>query len=478
MARQFYTIDTYGSHAHDYTLLPFKFMRIDGKELLVNEAGDYLWAESGTVKALASHSLPTHTNFYQTLKAQHFLFDRESAPLLDVLATKYRTKKAFLEQFVTLHIMVLTLRCEHTCQYCQVSRQTADRTAFDMTEATAYRSLDLIFRAPAQHLTLEFQVGEPLLAFDLLQSVVRRAKELSASSGKTLTLVVATNLAVSTDEMLRYFRDEEIHVSTSLDGPAFLHNRNRPRPGNNSHELAVQNIKRAQATLGPDRVAALMTTTQASLPYPREIVDEYVKHGLRSIFVRPISPYGFATKMRQRTGYGDESFLDFYKEALSYIVELNRSGTLLTEIYARLLLTKILTPFGTGYVDLQSPAGAGTSVLVYNYDGDIYASDESRMLAEMKDHTFRLGNVHRDDYASLIQSTGFQYLSSASCNETLPGCSDCAFQSYCGADPIFHHTAQGDAFGHRPTSEFCARNMAILQHLFRLLRVGGEALHR
>ena len=29
-------------------------------------------------------------------------------------------------------------------------------------------------------------------------------------SGKELTIVVATNLAVVTDEMLRYFRDEQV----------------------------------------------------------------------------------------------------------------------------------------------------------------------------------------------------------------------------------------------------------------------------
>ena len=50
-----------------------------------------------------------------------------------------------------------------------------------------------------------------------------------------------------------------------------------------------------------------------------------------------------------------------------------------------------------GYVDLQSPSGLGLSVLVYNYDGDVYASDEGRMLAEVGDKTFRLGNVHRVD---------------------------------------------------------------------------------
>lgn len=32
--------------------------------------------------------------------------------------------------------------------------------------------------------------------------------------------------ACATDEMLMYFRDEGVKVSTSLDGPAFLHNKN------------------------------------------------------------------------------------------------------------------------------------------------------------------------------------------------------------------------------------------------------------
>jgi uncharacterized protein len=106
------------------------------------------------------------------------------------------------------------------------------------------------------------------------------------------------------------------------------------------------------------------------------------------------------------------------------------------EVYAKLILTKILTPYTTGYVDLQSPTGAGISVLVYNYDGDCYASDESRMLAEMGDHTFRLGNVHQDTCATMVQSPAYQYLLSAACNEVLPGCADCAFQDYCGADPV------------------------------------------
>jgi His-Xaa-Ser system radical SAM maturase HxsB len=478
MARTFYSIETYGGHPHRYNLLPFRYARFDGEELLVNEAGEYEFVPQGVVHQLVHRGLPTGTSLYQTLKAKHFLYDDESSPLLDVLATKYRTKKAFLERGVTLHIMVLTLRCEHSCHYCQVSRQTPDRTMYDMSTATIDRSLAFMMQYPSEYLTLEFQGGEPLLAFDQLQYAVRTAKDLAAKHGKALSIVVCTNLAVATDEMLAYLRDENIKISTSLDGPAIVHNANRHRSGENSYDVTTTNINRARAYVGHENVGALMTTSRLSLGYPIEIVDEYVRLGFGSIFLRAINPYGFATKTADRNGYDAAAFLRFYTTALDYIIALNRQGTNFTEVYAKLILTKILTPYTTGYVDLQSPTGSGISVLVYNYDGDIYASDESRMLAEIHDHAFRLGNIHRDTYTTMVQSPAYQYLLSASCNETLPGCADCSYQPYCGADPVRHHATQHDAFGHRPTSSFCQKNMGIFTYLFRLLRKADPAVLR
>ena len=45
-------------------------------------------------------------------------------------------------------------------------------------------------------------------------------------------------------------------------------------------------------------------------------------------------------------------------------IELNKQGEFFVEDYARIILTKILTPFSTGYVDLQSPSGAINNVIV------------------------------------------------------------------------------------------------------------------
>jgi His-Xaa-Ser system radical SAM maturase HxsB len=318
-------------------------------------------------------------------------------------------------------------------------------------------------------MTLEFQGGESLLAIDVIKHIVPLAKKGAESLCKDLDVVVCTNLANVTDDMLYYLRDENIKVSTSLDGPAFIHNANRPRPGNNSYELTIRNIDRTRRILGEGSVAALMTTTQLSLQHPIEIIDEYVKQGFHSIFLRPISPYGFAVRTKGRTGYRFDAFLDFYRTGLAHIIEINRKGYNLSEAYSKILLTKILTPYGTGHVNLQSPDGAGINVLVYNYDGDVYATDESRMLAEMGDHTFRLGNVHTHGHRDIFTGDPFLNLMTSACNQSLAGCSDCAFQTYCGSDSVFNYTTQGDVYGHRPTSDFCKRNMEMIKHLFKLI---------
>ena len=166
-------------------------------------------------------------------------------------------------------------------------------------------------------------------------------------------------------------------------------------------------------------------------------------------------------------------FISFYETALGHILDLNRQGVDITETYAQLILTKILTPFATRYVDLQSPAGTGIGVAVYNYDADVYASDEARMLAEMGDCSFRLGNLHRDSYEELFGGRLLRAVVENSCVESLPGCCDCAYQVYCGSDPVFNYVTQGDVVGHRPTSDFCTKNMTIITLLLRLLEEGA-----
>ena len=138
----------------------------------------------------------------------------------------------------------------------------------------------------------------------------------------------------------------------------------------------------------------------------------------------------------------------------------------------------MLTDRPIGYVDLRSPAGIGLGALVYNYDGKVFASDEGRMLAEMGDRTFELGDLAIDDYRSLVLSDKLIDLVSASLTQCAPQCSTCAYEPHCGADPVYHHATQSDPVGIKPLSEFCARHKGIFRLLFELLEGEDGAVLR
>lgn len=480
---EFYSREEYGYAKNStYSLLPFRFDRREMCDyLLTNEVGEFCILSSQQLRTLTSHQLNPEDPLYFDLKAKHFLADDQSSAHMELLAAKYRTKKSFLDGFTKLHIFVTSLRCNQSCPYCQVSRQgeDADRGVYDMTPEVLKRSVELMLSSPARRITMEFQGGEPLVNFDLVKQGVHLAKSLNDKVGKHIDYVICTNLSVLTDEHLDFCKKHNLLISTSLDGPQHLHDKNRPMgSGKPSHEVVTRNIKRAQEALGKQAVSALMTTTRESLKYPTEIVDEYLCMGMGSLFVRELNPFGFAIKSSAAIGYDIDGFIEFYKKILDYIIEINRAGITFTEAYASMILTKILTPWPIGFVDLQSPSGAGIGVVVYNYDGNVYASDESRMLAEVGDYTFRLGNVLEDSYEQIFFGETMQKIAAASCNEALAGCSDCAYQQYCGADPVRHYRTQGDIFGNRPSSGYCRKNMSIIKHLFNLIIGADPESHR
>lgn len=461
---------------NSYQLLPLRFTSLNEREYVVtNLAGEHLVLPEDQLRALIRHELPSTSDDYLNLRARHFLQDEFSRSAPELLALKIRSRYRQLAEFTGLHIFVISLRCEHSCPYCQVSRQTEDREAFDMSQETADKALNLVFRSPSPAIKIEFQGGEPLLNFELIQYIVVRAEQINQTAHRNLQFVIATNLAIVTDDMLEFCLQHSIHLSTSLDGPEDLHNKNRPRPGRDSYQRALDGITRARRIIGRDSVSALMTTTAASLDRVREIIDIYVGLGFTGIFLRPLSPYGFAIKTNAIAAYNTDRWIEFYKEGLSYILSLNKAGIPFREFYTGVILQKMLTSDDPGYVDLMSPSGIAIKGVVYNYDGAVYASDESRMLAEMGDQTFRLGNVATDSYEEIFLSDALLDPLEASFAGSAPMCSECAFEPFCGAEPVFHHTVQGDFVGRKAESAFCHRSMAMFRHLIELMRTDAEA---
>lgn len=476
--RKFRTEDFYDdSLSSQFRLLPFNFKRLDsGKELLINMVGDFIIAPNGSVsQILKKNSSIINTDLYYDLLSNNFIHESEDVKSLELLANRLRTKKSNAFKFARLHAFVITLRCEHTCQYCQVSRVSSNKEKYDFSKSNLYKAINLMLSSPEKYLTMEFQGGEALLAFDLIKEAIEYVKPKALKYSKEINFVICTNLAPINEEILNYCRDEKVLISCSLDGHKELHNTNRIRPGRNSYELVEKGLNLSFDIIGRENVSALMTTTNISLKYPIEIIDEYRKFGFNSVFLRPISPYGFATK-NKISKYQTSEFLEFYERGLDYILNLNRAGEFFRETYTAVILKKILTAFSENYVDLLSPSGLINSVIVYDYDGKVFLSDESRMLAQMNDYTFQLGTVN-DSWEKLLSNPLVDKIADSGVNDYLAGCSTCAYNVYCGVDPVLHHATQGDMYGYRPDSSFCQRNMGVIDIIFNKIDSEPDALH-
>lgn len=272
----------------------------------------------------------------------------------------------------------------------------------------------------------------------------------------------------STDEMITYFRENNFGVSTSLDGHEFLHNKNRPyKDGGHTYRDVIKSIDRLREA--GIYVGAIQTTTKESLKYPREIVDTYYNLGFNSIFIRPLTPLGKATKNWNEIGYSPDEFLDFYSEVLDAVIAINEKGVFFKEEHATILLKRIDGQF-VNYMELRSPCGAGIGQLAYYPDGNIFTCDEGRMLHEMGDSIFCLGNVNKSTYRSIIDNGTCKAVCASSILETIPTCCDCVYQAYCGTCPVVSYAADGDIMEKSPRGYRCKIYAGMLDKLFSLFQ--------
>ena len=158
-----------------------------------------------------------------------------------------------------------------------------------------------------------------------------------------------------------------------------------------------------------------ITVSRFSLSFHKQMIDEYLKLGFDDVYLRPLNPFGFTKNHFKKIGYTVKEYLDFYKKAINYMIELNLKGKKFREKTAYTFLTKILTDYDPNHLDFRSPCGAGIGQLAYNYNGDVYTCDEGRMLSMMDDESFRLGNVRENTYQEIVGSPVTRTMCTASC---------------------------------------------------------------
>lgn len=448
-------------------ILPFNLEPLSGSRyFLSNLAGFHRVVDALTLEALADRNSVELPNAVREDLARGLFFadtSDEADVGLAAIASGYARRLTQDFKFNPTFMIVPTLRCDHTCTYCQVSRAAlgASDTEYDLDPARISQIMDLIGQLGQAPYKIEIQGGEPLVRFDLIEAIYdgaeNRLGELS------FEMVITTSLSLVDDTILDWAEHRRVVFSTSLDGTEVVHNKNRILPGDNSYQRVVHGIQAINARLGPGRVATVTTVTQALLDCPEALIDAHRALGLTDLFVRPISPYGFAPKSGTGT-YSFSDYIKFYDRLLTLIIEHEaEGGAPLTEYSGKTHLQRIFQPSFNGYADLKSPSGFLLDCVLFNYDGKIFGSDEARMLQRVNQSVdFSCGTL---DSFRPDENPIYQKILQDSINTVHPGCDQCAYQPFCGTDPCQAISEQGEPVGDKSLSTFCQYHKRMFSYL-------------
>lgn len=443
----------------------FNFKKYKDKILITNDLGFYAFLDPNDFSLLIKDEMKSSHPLYSEMINKRFLLEGNAFVSTTNVAEDFTRFKWYLRQATSLHIFVLTNICNMHCRYCQAQSENNDMYGL-MTKDTARKAVDIALQSPVDTLTFEMQGGEPLINYEVIKDLIEYAE--AHKGKKSIIYMITTNGTLINDEIIEFFKKYKVSVSVSLDGSQRIQQYNRPmNNGEDSYKYIERNIPllKANNIFG----GAVLTSTNYSLLRWKEIIDTYNQFECNDIFVRPLTPLGFAQNHWDQIGYSVEEFLIFYKEVMDYIIEKNKQGILMREMHAMIFLRKMLFQISDNYMELRSPCGATLGQIAYYYDGNIYTCDEGRMIAQMGDDAFCLGNVNTSSYSDLINCESCKAVCKASILEGLPGCSDCVYAPYCATCPATTYALEHSLLSRTNKNYRCKIYSGIINILFELL---------
>jgi uncharacterized protein len=142
-------------------------------------------------------------------------------------------------------IVVMNLDCNFACKYCFEGGLKGN---LYMSDETANRLIDFIkekFTNNKKTLLVDFYGGEPLLSIDLIKYISKKLKAFTEERGGAYSFSLVTNGALLKRRTALELAELGLKgVKITIDGPAHIHNKNRPfKSGTPSFEVIIKNIK-------------------------------------------------------------------------------------------------------------------------------------------------------------------------------------------------------------------------------------------
>jgi len=410
-----------------YTLNEYFTYRLDADHiLLTTRHRAWVILEPREYELFLCHRVEERPALYALLEDLGLILTPRNA---EDIATMHCQRYAFLHRPPSLFIMVPTNRCNMACVYCHAQAQAVSRKEWDMTDEVLHKTVDFFFSVPHRgraEMRIEFQGGEPLLRYDLVQKAMDYAMERAEAEGVTMRFAIISNLTLMTNDIARDIKERgNVDLCSSLDGPPIVHDKQRVYPGGKGTYADIVHWAEKLKEEYEINVPFLPTFTVNGLGHEKEIVDEYIARGVDNVYLRYVNYTGRAYESGYDVGVTPKQFIRAWKRTLDYVLEENRESQDFREGKTAYLLGNMLNP-AHAYMCLRRPCGCGISQVTVGHDGTIHGCDGGRSVPMLI-----MGNVLTDTYDEVFTSGTAMALRTLAA-EALPECQTCPFGPYCG----------------------------------------------
>ena len=177
-----------------------------------------------------------------------------------------------------------TNTCQLKCTYCHYGNKGCNYMQVDkLLNAT---SNFITTMSPIKKVTFHFMGGEPLIGWKQIQELTCTAKTMMAEKNIAFSWSMTSNLINLDEEKAELMKKQKAGIHSSVDGPQFIHDVNRPfRSGKGSFVTVDKNISLA-LQISPNDTARATITPFSSYHLP-EITSYLLKKGFKKIGLFP-----------------------------------------------------------------------------------------------------------------------------------------------------------------------------------------------
>jgi uncharacterized protein len=348
-------------------------------------------------------------------------------------------------------ILQPTPYCNLNCSYCYLPNRDDKRR---MKVETALLAMRRVFESgrAAPSIGIRYHCGEPLaVPRSFYQETIDGIRQLTPP-GHDVHHTLQTNGILLDEKWCELFRLQKVSVGLSIDGPAFLHDRQRKsRSGRPTHEKVLQamtHLKRAEIDF---HVIAVLTAE--SLAYPDEIYEFFAKTGAVEVAFNIEETQLLHQSPTMRQG----ALVPRYREFMERILILNRDhGVKIREIEH--LRKAILF----GGADRRNGLPVPLRVVVVDCQGNLATfAPELLGLTHPQHGRLEWGNVATDTLGDMLKSESFRHVADEVARGVDHCRESCQYFSLCGGGSPANKVGETGAFD-ATTTLYCTLRVQIL----------------